>query len=210
MKLSYEKILRKVFSDFLVKWFMNDKIIILIAIAGALLIGIIIVVLVPTQNETVEEETSRAVETDQIKSVLKKIEDEKISNDNSEKPYIPKEREWIESGPFKIDRSEYVLGEKIFINMDDIDKNTKGAMVFAKQINSTYYYEYKKIKFDGSKQQNNFYLGFNLNPVRGICSVDKLIGDWIVIFEGTNFESLKFKVKDQIIPGMEKNYEPVC
>ena len=210
MKLSYEKILRKVFSDFLLKWFVNNKTIILIAIAAALLIGIIIVVLVPTQNETVEEETSRLVETDQIHSVLKKIEDGKIANDNSENPYIPKEREWIQSGPFKIDRSEYVLGEKIFVNIDYIDKNTKGTMIFAKQINSTYYYEYKKIKFDGSKPQSNFYLGFNLNPVKGVCSVDKLIGDWIVIFEGTNFESLKFKLKDQIIPGMEKNYEPVC
>ena len=105
---------------------MNNKTIILIAIAAALLIGIIIVVLVPTQNETVEEETSRLVETDQIHSVLKKIEDGKIINDNSENPYIPKEREWIQSGPFKIDRSEYVLGEKIFVNMDYIDKNTKG------------------------------------------------------------------------------------
>ena len=189
---------------------MNNKTIILIAIAGALLIGIIIVVLVPTQNETVEEETSRLVETDQIHSVLKKIEDGKIANDNSEKPYIPKEREWIQSGPFKIDRSEYVLGEKIFVNIDYIDKNTKGTMIFAKQINSTYYYEYKKIKFDGSKPQSNFYLGFNLNPVKKVCSVDKLIGDWIVIFEGTNFESLKFKLKDQIIPGMERMYEPVC
>ena len=34
--------------------------------------------------------------------------DDKIKNDNSDNPYIPSPREWISSGPFKIDRSEYL------------------------------------------------------------------------------------------------------
>ena len=68
----------------------------------------------------------------------------------------------------------------------------------------------KKIIFDGSKPQQNFYLGFNLNSARGVCSSDMFVGDWAVIFEGTDFESLKFKVKNKIIPGMEDQYEPVC
>ena len=39
---------------------------------------------------------------------------------------------------------------------------------------------------------------------------NNLIGEWKVIFEGTEYESLKFKIIDEIIPGMERNYKSVC
>ena len=71
-------------------------------------------------------------------------------------------------------------------------------------------FEYKKIKFDGSKPQQNFYISIDLFDKRGICTTDMLIGDWELIFRGTNVPSLEFKVLDQIIPGMEDNYKPVC
>ena len=103
-----------------------------------------------------------------------------------------------------------MLGEKVFINVNDLPKNTKGKIVFSKIINNTHSYEYKKLNFDSSYTQKNFYIGFTLNPVRGLCSADMLIGDWEVIFEGTPVKSLKFKVSDEIIPGMERSYEPVC
>ena len=54
-------------------------------------------------------------------------------------------------------------------------------MVFSKIINNTHSYEYKKINFDSSNPQKNFYIGFTLNPVRGLCSADMLIGDLSLI-----------------------------
>ena len=186
---------------------MNSKIIIPISVV----ITIIIVIFSLTQSKIIEEQTSSEIgDTSEIQSTMDKIKNDKIKNDESDNPYVPIKREWITSGPFSIDRSEYVLGEKIFINIGYLDKNTKGEMIFVKQINNTHYYEYKKIKFDGSKPQQNFYLGFNLNLARGVCSSDMFVGDWAVIFTGTDFESLKFKVKNQIIPGMEDQYEPIC
>ena len=122
----------------------------------------------------------------------------------------PAPKEWINSGPFFIDRSEYVLGEKMFINVGQIPKNLKGTMILSKILNSTHSYEYKKIKFDGSKPQNNFYIGMSLNMPRGLCNVDQLIGNWELIFEGTNYESIKFKVLDQYMLGSERLYTPVC
>ena len=44
----------------------------------------------------------------------------------------------------------------------------------------------------------------------GFCTADMMIGDWKLFFSGTNFESLKFKVIDRIIPGVEYQFEPVC
>jgi hypothetical protein len=191
---------------------MESKIIIIIAIVVAIVFGIIITinVLSLTQNEIDDEKNSKFGDVDGIESLLKNIEKDKMKNDESENPYVPKERAWVSSGPFKLDRVEYVLGERIFVNLDYLDKNTKGEMIFTKIINDTHSYNYKKIKFDGSKSQNNFYIGINLNYPRGLCNVEQLIGDWELVFEGTNYESIKFKVLDEILPGSERIYEPVC
>ena len=190
---------------------MNTKILVIVGvIAGAIAIASGIAGFSETENEEQIHNDSKLSETGEIGSILQKINDDRIKNEQSENPYKPKEREWISSGPFKLDRSEYVLGERLFVNLDYIDKNTKGEMIFTKILNNTHVYEYKKIKFDGSKPQNNFYIGMNLNMPRGLCNVDQLIGNWELRFEGTNYESIKFKVLDQILPGSEKNYEPVC
>ena len=191
---------------------MNEKIIITLAIVIAIAFGITIAtyVFVQTPNEIEDNKNNKFGETDEIGSMLKKIEEDKIKNQQSENPYEPKEREWVSSGPFKLDRSEYILGERLFVNLDYLDKNTKGEMIFTKIINNTHSYEYKKIKFDGSKPQYNFYIGMNLNMPRGLCNVDQLIGNWELRFEGTNYESIKFKVLDEILPGSERLYEPVC
>jgi hypothetical protein len=175
-------------------------------------ITIVVIIFNLTQNEIIEEQVVEFENPSEIQNVLDKIKIDKLDNDNSDNPYIPKEREWVQSGPFQIDRSEYVLGEKMFVNIMNLNKNDKGTMVFTKIINSTNVFEYKKMDFDGSKPQQNFYLSFDLFEKRGICTVDQLIGDWELRFVGVNgeYNSLEFKIKNQIIPGNEERYEPVC
>ena len=100
---------------------------------------------IPSQFETVEKEIpSQFEETSKIDSMLQKIKEDKIKNDNSYNTWYPSEREWIQSGPFKIDRSQYLLGEKIFINIDYLPKNVKGKMIFTKIINSTHVFDIRK------------------------------------------------------------------
>ena len=193
------------------KAYVNTKILIIISaiVVSIVIIGAIVGFSV-TENDEAYNSDSRFSETDEIGSMLKQIEDDRIKNEQSENPYVPPEREWISSGPFKLDRSEYVLGERLFVNLDYVDENTKGEMIFTKIINDTHVYQYKKIKFDGSKPQQNFYIGMNLNYARGLCNIDQLVGNWELRFEGTNYESIKFKVLDEILPGSERNYEAVC
>jgi len=196
--------------------FMNAKIVIPISV----IITIVIVVFTLTQNEIIEKQTSLEISdsseisnSSEIQSMLDKIKADKIKNDNSYQPYVPTQREWIQSGPFQIDKSEYALGEKIFVNIINLNKNDKGTMIFTKIINSTHIFEYKKIQFDGSKPQQNFYLGIHLFELRKICTVDQLIGDWELRFvnESENqFDKLDFKINNQIIPGQEIKYEAVC
>ena len=195
---------------------MNNKIIISISIV--ITISIIIFSLSQSgiieerdlsQNEVIEERDLSQNEV--IEEKLNQIIKSKIENDQSANPYIPKEREWIKSGPFMIDRSEYLLGEKIFINMMNLDEDTKGQMIFVKSINMTHFFEYKKISFTGEHKTNgNLYLPIHLNGFRGICTTDQLVGNWGIWFEGTDFQPIYFKIRDQIVPGQEETYKPEC
>ena len=111
---------------------MNSKIVIPISV----IVIIVIVVFSLTQNEIIEEELSSEINDDsKIQNITDKIKEDKIKNDSSDQPYYPSEREWVQSGPFQIDRSEYALGEKIFVNIIGLRYDEKGTMVFTKIIN---------------------------------------------------------------------------
>jgi len=203
---------------------MNAKIVIPISV----IITIVIVVFSLTQIETIEKETDlqdlensiietieketppQFEETSKIDSMLQEIKEDKIKNDNSKNPYIPKERDWITSGPFKIDRSEYKLGEKIFVNIDQISSDDKGMVIFFRPMNSTHHVSYHTMPFDGSGQRNNYYFTPDLSEFEGICSADEIIGNWKIVFQGTEYSDLKFKVTAEILPGSENRYEPIC
>ena len=119
--------------------------------------------------------------------------------------------EWIASGPFEIDRSKYVIGQKVFIRIGELDVNEKGQIAFLRPLNETHYAVYQTIPFDGMKKPGfNFYIQPSLSAALGICTVDDIIGEWIVVFRGTNYSNLKFEVTNEIMPGEEDAYVPVC
>jgi hypothetical protein len=162
-----------------------------------------------SQKEIIEEKTLSQKEV--IEERLDEIEKDRITNEQSMNPYYAEEREWIQSGPFMIDRSEYLIGEKIFINIVDLNKNEKGEIIFFKFLNNTHVLEYKKIGFDGAiKQNSNIYVSIQLKNELGLCTADQLVGNWGILFTGVSTKDLEFKIKDRIIPGIEDQFEPVC
>ena len=173
-------------------------------------IVIAIIIFNLTQSEIFEEQIIELENPSEIEGLLDKIKSDKAKNDSLDKPFISKEREWIASGPFKIDRSEYLLGEKIFVNIDALNVNEKGKVVFLRPINNTHYLSYHTMPFDGSSQRNNYYFTPDLSIPQGICNTEALIGNWKVVFQGTNYLDLEFKVIEKIMPGNEKRYEPKC
>ena len=105
-------------------------------------ITIVVIIFNLTQNEIVDKQIPEIENPSEIEGFLDKIKKDKLENEKSENPYIPKEREWITSGPFKIDRSEYLLGEKIFVNIDEVGLDEEGKVVFFRPVNSTHYVPY--------------------------------------------------------------------
>ena len=202
--------MRKVITDFLKKYYMK---LLTIAIPIIILISIGIIFGL-SQQEVIQQETSDGISSkmpssSEIDLLLEEVKNEKIKNDESDQPFIPELRTWPTSGPFKIDRSEYRLGEKIFVNIDELGITDKGEVVVLRPMNSTHHIKYHVMPFDGSAERNNYYFTPDLSELRGICSTDDLIGNWKIKFLGTNYQELKFTVTEKVIPGFEERYEKI-
>ncbi len=180
---------------------------------GLLIIAVIVIMNPIEETKSMEVEDVFDKELTPIEENIPEVQDklDAIEKINLENEYSPKEREWITSGPFQIDRSEYVLGEKIFLRINGITMDEKGQVVFLRPLNNTHYSVYWSIPFDGEDRPTfNYYLQPQLSKVKGYCTVDDFIGDWRVVFRGTNYPNLEFKITENILPGDEDIYQPVC
>jgi hypothetical protein len=187
------------------------------AIAGSIGIAIIIIIISLYNNQ--EPEITKIdepieIELENVVSEIPEIQEkyDEIKNKVDESGYyeVPP-IEWITSGPFQIDRSEYIIGQKIFIRIGELDLDEKGQVAFMRPLNETHYSVYQTIPFDGTKKPAfNFYTQPSLSKYLKICTVDDLVGEWTVVFRGTSYPNLKFEVTNEILPGEEDAYVPVC
>jgi len=189
------------------------------AIAGGIGITIIILIITLYNNQETEIiiiDEPKEIEFNFNNSKVPEISDideklDEIEKDASENIYQPAPREWQTSGPFQIDRFKYLLGEKIFIVIGDLGLDEKGQIAFLRPMNITHVAVWQTIPFDGTKKSAfNFYTQPVLSAALDICTVDDLIGDWRVVFRGTDYPDLKFKIINKILPGDEESYVPVC
>ncbi len=186
------------------------------AIVGGIGIAIIILIVVLYNNQEAEIEIiDEPIEIElgndvsEVPEIQEKLED--IEKKADENYYEASPREWQTSGPFQIDRSKYLIGEKIFIVIGDLGLDEKGQIAFLRPMNMTHVAVWQTIPFDGMKKSAfNFYTQPALTAALGICTVDDLIGDWTVVFRGTDYPNLKFKIINKILPGDEESYVPVC
>jgi hypothetical protein len=190
---------------------MNNKIVIPV-IAGIIIVIVGISTMMNQESDKMEVEDvldKELVPIEENVEVQEKLDN--IEEINLENEYSPKEREWITSGPFQIDRSEYVLGEKIFLRIGGLGIEEKGQVAFLRPLNNTHYSVYWTIPFDGTERSAfNYYLEPQLSKSKGYCSVDDFVGDWRVVFRGTDYPNLGFKITEKILPGEEDSYESVC
>ncbi len=192
---------------------MKMSLIAIIAGGIGILAIISVLVLMPNEKSDVEkidlftpDKETQPVETPEIQEKLDKIES--TANDNE---YKPLNRDWQTSGAFQIDRSEYAIGESIFIRIGGLEFNEKGEIAVMRPLNATDYHPkpYITIAFDEAKKSStNTYFTPQILKSKGICSVDDLIGKWALVFRGTNYPNLDFNITEKILPGT--NTESVC
>ena len=197
------------FLEIFLKEFLMRLSLLAIIAGGIGMLAIISVLLISQESDVAEVEDTlnreiRPVEIPEIQERLDEIQ--RIANETDYKP-LP--REWQTSGPFQIDRSEYAFGEKIFIRIGGLEFNEKGQIAVMRPLNSTHYSVYITIPFDGAKSLGfNYYLEPGLSKIRGVCSIDDIMGKWTLVFRGTNYSNLDFNITERVVPGM--NTESVC
>ncbi len=198
----------KVFRDFSKIKSMNKGLLVVIAIAViAGIIGISMVSMGDSDIMEVEDTFDKEINPEETPEIEDKIDEiEEVADENE---YEPLPRDWQSSGPFQIDRSEYALGEKIFMRTGGLNVEEKGQVAVMRPLNDTHYEVYLTLSFDGAKKEAfNYFLDPGLSKVRGICSVDDVMGKWALVFRGTDYPNLNFEITDRILPGTD--WEPVC
>ncbi len=201
--------------------------IIISGIIGAVILSVMISI-VAFQMASTDEEIDMKFEVDElekfgdyfvsdsetltdIESQIEEKYNELEKKFNGTETYVPAPREWLSSGPFKIDRSQYRLGELIFVQVDDLLPSEKGQIAFLRSLNDTHSSVYFTIPFDGSNNEMfNRYFKPALSAANKICTTDDLTGRWAAVFQGTNYEMIHFEIIDKFIPGDEKYYEDHC
>ena len=134
-----------------------------------------------------------------------------IFTSNEETTKNGMEEKWIGSGPFAIDKAQYNVGEKIFLDTDGLKLDDKGTVKFLRPINDTHHKAHIKIPFDGmSKPQFNYYFEPRLHIYNGLCSMDDIAGNWIVKLSGTQYEDINFEILNQISSWDDRTHEPIC
>ncbi len=166
-------------------------------VIAAIIIGVIVI-----QFSSINENNSEQ----DIEPTIIDVDRDRIPDDVDS--FVAAPRVWQTSGPFEIDRLQYVLGELVLMRIGDLQPNEKGQIAFLRSLNETHYDVYITIPFDGSQKITfNQYFKPSLSRGLGICTKDDLIGQWRVVFQGTNYENLNFEIIDKFIPGEEVNYE---
>ena len=121
------------------------------------------------------------------------------------------EEKWNESGPFAIDKKQYNLGDKIFIDVEGLSPNDKGSMAVYRQLNNTHYDKYIEIPFDGTISSGfSKYLSPGLYEFKGMCSVNDVAGMWLIKLVGTEYPDIKFKIINQTNTWDNNSWDPIC
>ena len=97
---------------------------------------------------------------------------------NNETKFLP--------GDFRIDKTQYNIGEKIFLDMDYIGSDDKGTVHILRPLNDTHRITYMTIPFNGeNKDSFSYYFEAKLDEKKRVCSMDDIDGIWSIVFDGT-------------------------
>ena len=168
------------------------------------LIVIGVAVVIVTGYFAFQSDQTESITKEQIAEIEKQIKE--TAGD-----FTPTASVWLTSGPFQIDKSQYLLGENIFVRTSNLAPNEKGQITFLRPMNETHYSVYTTVPFDGEVNSSfNNYFTPSLSKALKICTKDDLIGSWRVVLQGVDYEKFSFEIINEILPGSEKYYESIC
>jgi hypothetical protein len=110
---------------------------------------------------------------------------------------------WVTSGPFSINKSQYLLGENVFMVVSGLKPTDVGEIDVVTPKGDTY----SQIPFNGTlKSSFKQFFKPNTEARHNLCNATDLVGNWDIIFKGSQYKSIRFEIKNEYLPG-ESNKE---
>ena len=114
--------------------------------------------------------------------------------------------QWIISGPFAINKSQYKLGENFFLTVHGLKPDEAGNILIMQPNGDVW----TTIPFNGSlKSDFSYYNKPDTSSIKKIFKPEDLVGTWQMVFEGVPYKPLSFEIVNEFIPGAEKDIVPL-
>lgn len=110
------------------------------------------------------------------------------------------EPEWNRSGPFSINKHQYKLGEKIFMNIQTLAPGDIGLVQVIRPDGKLWInFPFNATEKDSFKK----YFEPDTSRFKGLYEPEQLVGKWMILFNGTSYPPLEFEIINEYIPGAE-------
>ena len=108
--------------------------------------------------------------------------------------------QWITSGPFSITNSTFRLGDNVFMVITGLKPVDVGTILIYDPNGRLFAH----VPFNGTMKSefNYFFKPITLKSEK-LCTPQDLVGNWTVVFRGTNYNPLHFQVLNQWVPGAQ-------
>jgi hypothetical protein len=104
----------------------------------------------------------------------------------------------ITSGPFSINNGTYRLGDNVFMVVTGLKSTDVGKVVIYDPKGGIF----DQFPFNGTMKSefNYFFKPYTLKSEK-LCTSQDLVGNWTIVFQGTQYKPIPFEVINQWVPG---------
>ena len=118
----------------------------------------------------------------------------------------PSNEQWNISGPFAINKSQYKLGENVFMVVMGLKPSDAGQFEIIDPKGGIF----STIPFNGTmKSSFNYYFKPNTERMEKLCKPTDLVGNWTIIFQGVPYKAIPFEVVNDWISGSQAEIKPI-
>ena len=106
-------------------------------------------------------------------------------------------------GPLQINKDKYLLGENIYVILQNLRPQDKGAVQFFTPGGILF----NEMGFNGeNKDYAKMYFKPGLLKSKNLCEKEKLIGTWTVMFKDYDMAKIYFEMLPDILPNQESHF----
>ncbi len=114
--------------------------------------------------------------------------------------------QWVTSGPFAINNATYRLGDNVFMTVTGLKPTDVGKIIVYDPKGGTF----AQVPFNGTmKSDFNYFFKPNTERIEKLCTPQDLVGNWTIVFQGTKYDPIPFKVINEWVQGSQAEIKAI-